>query len=160
MLGIYCILHLYLCAVCKSSCVCLIISECHGTCIAHCVYSNPYTSPTHTPLHALQFQQAILELQQRVQSTRERTLAVLKEKEAELEQMRQDLLVFEKQKQGRLSSLQSLPILHRLPSVKSVGDAEDGDERREGGAVAGEGGGVEVSVCQCQRAFPHIFPDL
>ena len=95
-----------------------------------------------------------------MQSTRERTLAVLKEKEAELEQMRQDLLVFEKQKQGRLSSLQSLPILHRLPSVKSVGDAEDGDEKRQGGAVAGEEGGVEVSVCQCQRAFPHIFPDL
>lgn len=83
-------------------------------------------------------------------------MAVLKEKDAELEQLRQDLLIFEKQKHSQLSSLQSLPLLRRLSSVKSVGDAEDGDEMRQSGAVGQEGGSVEVS--EYEGMFPFICP--
>ena len=67
------------------------------------------------------------------------------EKDAELEQMRQDLLVLEKQRHSQLPALQSLPLLHRLSSVKSVSDAEGGDDRRQSVALGQEGASMEVS---------------
>lgn len=69
---------------------------------------------------------------------------MLKEKDAELEQLRQDVLVMEKQRHSQLPALQSLPLLHRLSSVKSVTDAEDRDDRRQNVAVGQEQGSVEV----------------
>lgn len=98
--------------------------------------------------HALAYpslQQAVQELQQRIQSVRERTLAVMKEKDAELEQLRQDLLVMEKQRHSQLPVLQSLPLFHRLSSVKSVSEAEGGDDKKQSLAVGQEGGSAEVS---------------
>ena len=69
---------------------------------------------------------------------------MLKEKDAELEQLCQEVLVMEKQRHSQLPALQSLPLLHRLSSVKSVSDAEDRDDRRQSGGVGQDRGSVEV----------------
>ena len=50
----------------------------------------------------------------------------------------------ERQRHSQLPALQSLPLLHRLSSVKSVSDAEDRDDRRQSGAVGQDQGSVEV----------------